>query len=263
MNKITQLSLAVEKGKRADAKALTQTLLDEGMKPLDIVEQGLVPGMSAIGEKFKNNEVFVPEMLIAARAMKECMVLLEPLLVAAGIKPKYTAVIGTVQGDLHDIGKNLVAMMLKGANFGVVDIGTNVPPEKFVATAKEQGAQVVCLSALLTTTMPAMRDAVAAIRSAGLGGLTILVGGLKPMCTDRAWLLAHGPPPPQGNLARNASIGRCATRSLPRTPATWKVLASHPCRTRHRHGFQARAREAAEDERHVWSWTHVLRAMTA
>ena len=177
MSNIAQLALAVEKGKRNDAKALTQALLDEGMKPLDIVEQALVPGMSAIGEKFKNNEVFVPEMLIAARAMKECMTLLEPLLVAAGIKPKYTAVIGTVQGDLHDIGKNLVAMMLKGANFGVVDLGTNVPPEKFVAAAREHSAQLVCLSALLTTTMPAMRDAVAAVRAAGLDGAKILIGG--------------------------------------------------------------------------------------
>ena len=177
MSNIAQLALAVEKGKRNDAKALTQTLLDEGMKPLDIVEQGLVPGMSAIGEKFKNNEVFVPEMLIAARAMKECMALLEPLLVAAGIKPKYTTVIGTVQGDLHDIGKNLVAMMLKGANFGVVDLGTNVPPEKFVAAAREHSAQLVCFSALLTTTMPAMRDAVAAVRAAGLDGVKILIGG--------------------------------------------------------------------------------------
>ena len=96
--------------------------------------------MSAIGEKFKNNEVFVPEMLIAARAMKECMAILEPLLADAGIKPKYTAVIGTVQGDLHDIGKNLVAMMLKGANFGIVDLGTNVAPEKFVAAAQEHKA---------------------------------------------------------------------------------------------------------------------------
>lgn len=177
MSNFANLSLAIEKGKRADAKALAQALLDEGVKPLDIVEKGLVPGMSAIGEKFKNNEVFVPEMLIAARAMKETMVLLEPLLAAAGVKPKYTAVIGTVQGDLHDIGKNLVAMMLKGANFGIVDIGTNVAPEKFVAAAKEHGAQIVCLSALLTTTMPAMRDTVVAIRAAGLDGVKILVGG--------------------------------------------------------------------------------------
>ena len=175
--------LAVEAGKRNDAKLITQTLLEQGIKPLEIVEQGLVPGMSAIGEKFKNNEVFVPEMLIAARAMKECMAILEPLLADAGIKPKYTAVIGTVQGDLHDIGKNLVAMMLKGANFGIVDLGTNVPPEKFVAAAQEHNAQLVCLSALLTTTMPAMRTTVQAVRDAGLAAVKVLVGG-APVTQD-------------------------------------------------------------------------------
>jgi len=185
MSNITNLTLAVEKGKRNDVKALTQTLLDEGMQPLDIVEKGLVPGMSSIGEKFKNNEVFVPEMLIAARAMKEAMGLLEPLLAKAGIKPKYTVVIGTVQGDLHDIGKNLVAMMLKGANFGVVDVGTNVPPEKFVAAVKESGAAILALSALLTTTMPAMKTAVEAIRSAGLKDLKIMIGG-APVTQDFA-----------------------------------------------------------------------------
>jgi 5-methyltetrahydrofolate--homocysteine methyltransferase len=185
MTNIADLSLAVEKGKRNDAKALTQALLDEGMKPLDIVERALVPGMSAIGEKFKNNEVFVPEMLIAARAMKEAMGLLEPLLAQAGIKPKYTVVIGTVQGDLHDIGKNLVAMMLKGANFGIVDVGTNVPPEKFVAAVKENNASVLALSALLTTTMPAMRTAVEAARAAGLTDLKIMVGG-APVTQDFA-----------------------------------------------------------------------------
>lgn len=177
MSTYTELSTAVEGGKRNDAKLITQALLDAGNKPLDIVENGLVPGMSAIGEKFKNNEVFVPEMLIAARAMKECMGLLEPLLAAAGIKPKYTAVIGTVQGDLHDIGKNLVAMMLKGANFGIVDLGTNVPPEKFVVAAKEHNAKLICLSALLTTTMPAMQSTVRAIREAGLADAKVMVGG--------------------------------------------------------------------------------------
>lgn len=192
MSTLESLSLAVEKGKRNDAKQLTQALLDEGMKPLDIVEKALVPGMSAIGEKFKNNEVFVPEMLIAARAMKEAMLLLEPLLVAAGIKPKHTVVIGTVQGDLHDIGKNLVAMMLKGANFGVVDLGTNVPPEKFVAAIKEHNAAVLALSALLTTTMPAMRTAVETVRAAGLGEVKIMVGG-APVTQDFANEIgAHG-----------------------------------------------------------------------
>ncbi|MEI6655373.1 MAG: corrinoid protein [Verrucomicrobiota bacterium] len=177
MSTLSELSLAVEGGKRNDAKLITQTLLEQGLKPLDIVEQGLVPGMASIGEKFKNNEVFVPEMLIAARAMKECMSVLEPLLAEAGIKPKFTAVIGTVQGDLHDIGKNLVAMMLKGANFGIVDLGTNVPPEKFVAAAQEHNAQLICLSALLTTTMPAMKLTVQAVRDAGLTSAKIMIGG--------------------------------------------------------------------------------------
>ena len=185
MSNLANLSLAVEKGKRNDAKQLTQTLLDEGMKPLDIVEKGLVPGMSAIGEKFKNNEVFVPEMLIAARAMKESMTLLDPLLTKAGIKPKHNVVIGTVQGDLHDIGKNLVAMMLKGANFGIVDLGTNVSHDKFAAAVKEHNASILCLSALLTTTMPSIKDAIQAVRGAGLKDVKIMVGG-APVTQDFA-----------------------------------------------------------------------------
>jgi 5-methyltetrahydrofolate--homocysteine methyltransferase len=170
------LSIAVEKGQRAEARQLTQALLDAGTRPLDIVEQGLVPGMTAIGEKFRCNEVFVPEMLVAAGAMKECMKLLEPLLAKGGIKPKHTVVLGTVQGDLHDIGKNLVAMMWRGANIHVVDLGTNVRPARFVEAVREHGAQAVGLSALLTTTMPAMKTAVDALRSADLP-VKIIVGG--------------------------------------------------------------------------------------
>ena len=185
MSNLEDLSLAVEKGNRTEAKRLTQILLDAGMPPLEIVETGLVPAMASVGEKFKNNQVFVPEMLIAARAMKEAMGMLEPLLLKAGIKPKFTAVIGTVQGDLHDIGKNLVAMMLKGANFNVVDVGTNVPPEKFVAAAKEHNAQLVGLSALLTTTMPAMRTTVDAFRAAGMNLVKIMIGG-APITQDFA-----------------------------------------------------------------------------
>ena len=185
MSNLEDLSLAVEKGNRTEAKRLTQVLLDAGMPPLEIVETGLVPAMASVGEKFKNNQVFVPEMLIAARAMKEAMGMLEPLLLKAGIKPKFTAVIGTVQGDLHDIGKNLVAMMLKGANFNVVDVGTNVPPEKFVAAAKEHNAQLVGLSALLTTTMPAMRTTVDAFRAAGMNLVKIMIGG-APITQDFA-----------------------------------------------------------------------------
>jgi 5-methyltetrahydrofolate--homocysteine methyltransferase len=185
MSQFKNLSELIEKGNRNEAKRITQELLNAGVPPLKIVEEGLVPGMAAIGEKFKNNQVFVPEMLIAARAMKECMAFLEPLLVNAGIKPKYTAIIGTVQGDLHDIGKNLVAMMWKGANFAVVDLGTNVPAEKFAAAAKEHNADVVGLSALLTTTMPAMKSTVAALKQAGLTNVKVLIGG-APITADFA-----------------------------------------------------------------------------
>ncbi len=177
MSDLLALSEAVEKGNRKEAVRLTQVLLDVGTKPQVIIDEALVVGMSNIGEKFKNNQVFVPEVLIAARAMKETMAILEPLLVKAGIKPKYTAVIGTVQGDLHDIGKNLVAMMWRGANFGVVDLGTNVSPDKFVAAARDNRAHVVGLSALLTTTMPSMKTTVDALRGAGLKNVKVIIGG--------------------------------------------------------------------------------------
>ena len=177
MSELQKLTEAVEKGNRNEATRLVRSLLDVGMAPLDIVEKALVPAMGIVGEKFKVSQIFVPEMLIAARAMKECMAILEPLLVKAGIKPKYTAVIGTVQGDLHDIGKNLVAMMWKGANIAVVDLGTNVTPEKFVAAVREHGAQIVGLSALLTTTMPAMKTTVKELRAAGMNAVKVVIGG--------------------------------------------------------------------------------------
>ncbi|MCC7348939.1 MAG: cobalamin-dependent protein [Phycisphaerales bacterium] len=177
MAEFQTLADVVSKGNRAEAKRLTQSMIDAGVAPSDVLDNGLIPGMTIIGNKFKNNEAFVPEMLIAARAMKEAMTILEPLLVGAGIKPKYTAVIGTVQGDLHDIGKNLVALMWKGANIGVVDLGTNVPPAKFVAAAKEHNAQIVGLSALLTTTMTAMQATIQAIRDAGLPDVKVMIGG--------------------------------------------------------------------------------------
>jgi len=176
MTTLELLSEAVAAGKSKDAKALTQRALDEGAKPVDIVDKALVPAMAAVGEKFKNNEIFVPEMLVAARAMKEAMSLLEPRLVAAGITPKYTALIGTVQGDLHDIGKNLVVVMWRAAGLRVVDLGANVPSARFVAAINEQRPQLVGLSALLTTTMPAMVETVRAIR-AGCPPVKIMVGG--------------------------------------------------------------------------------------
>ena len=177
MTTLEELSQAVSSGRSKDAKALTQRALDEGSRPGDIVDRALVPAMASVGDKFKNNEIFVPEMLVAARAMKEAMNLLEPRLIAAGITPKFTAIIGTVQGDLHDIGKNLVAIMWKSANFRVVDLGTNVPAAKFVAAIQEHRPQLVGLSALLTTTMPAMVETVRAIRASGCPPVKIMVGG--------------------------------------------------------------------------------------
>jgi 5-methyltetrahydrofolate--homocysteine methyltransferase len=177
MPSYSDLSDAVAAGKRADTIRITQELLAAGTLPQAIVEQGLVPGMATVGERFRRNEIFVPEMLIAARAMKEALKILEPLLVAAGIKPKYTAIIGTAQGDLHDIGKNLVAMMWRGANFNVIDLGTNVSADRYVAAAREHQAHIVGISALLTTTMPAMKEAVATLRAAGLAGVKIVIGG--------------------------------------------------------------------------------------
>ena len=176
MSDLGLLTEAIKKGNRAEATKQTSAALADGKQPQEVLD-ALVMGMDDVGKRFKANQIFVPEVLIAARAMKESMAILEPKLVAAGYKPVATAVIGTVQGDLHDIGKNLVAMMWKGANFQVVDLGTNVPPDKFVAAANEHKAQVVGLSALLTTTMPAMKTTVEALRNAGLNGVKVVIGG--------------------------------------------------------------------------------------
>jgi len=170
------LTQAVIAGRRKDIPDLVKQCLDAGEDAKSIVEDRLVPGMMIIGEKFKKNEIFVPEMLVAARAMKEALKILEPMLAAAGVRPEHTAVIGTVEGDLHDIGKNLVAMMWKGANMEVVDLGVNVPPAKFVEAIKQHNAHLAGLSSLLTTTMPAMRTTVKAIREAGLT-VKVLIGG--------------------------------------------------------------------------------------
>ncbi|MCA1946711.1 MAG: corrinoid protein [Armatimonadetes bacterium] len=176
MADLKALSESIVNGKRDVATQITEQALNEGVDPKEILD-ALVAGMDEIGGKFQRNEVFVPEMLIAARAMKEAMAKLEPVLIASGIRPEYTAVIGTVQGDLHDIGKNLVAMMWKGANFNVVDLGTNVSPERFAQAAKEHNAHLVGLSALLTTTMPAMKTTVEKLREAGLTNVKVMIGG--------------------------------------------------------------------------------------
>ena len=176
MPDLNQLSEAIKTGKRDDAVALTREAIEANTSPEEILD-AMVSAMDDVGQRFQCNEIFVPEMLIAARAMKEAMAELEPQLVAAGIQPVAKAVIGTVAGDLHDIGKNLVAMMWKGANFEVIDLGTNVAPEKFVQAVQEHDAQMVGLSALLTTTMPAMKTTIDAIRAAGLDTTKVMIGG--------------------------------------------------------------------------------------
>jgi 5-methyltetrahydrofolate--homocysteine methyltransferase len=206
MTIIEQLSQAVIAGKSKDARAFTQQAIDEGLKPGYIVDTALVPAMAIVGNKFKNNLIFVPEMLVAARAMKEAMTLMEPLLVAAGITPKYTAVIGTVQGDLHDIGKNLVAVMWRGANFRVIDLGTNVPAAKFTAAIKEHKPQLVGLSALLTTTMPAMVETVRTIRAAGIAPVKIMVGGAPINQAFAEEIGADGYSPDAGSAVDRAKL---------------------------------------------------------
>jgi len=176
MSNIEDLRTAVISGKRRDAKVITTALLEEGIAPERLLEDALIPAMTVVGDKFKRNEVFVPEMLVSARAMKESMKLIEPKLIEAGIKPKYKAVIGTVEGDLHDIGKNLVATMWKGAGFDVIDLGVKVTPSAFVDAIEPHEPHIVGLSALLTTTMPAMRETVAAVKATGKN-FKIVIGG--------------------------------------------------------------------------------------
>lgn len=176
MADLALLTAAVMKGDRTNAVAITKEAL-AAQQPVRQILDATVAAMDEVGRKFQCSELFIPDMLIASRAMKEVMAQLEPHLVKAGIHPELTAVIGTVKGDQHDIGKNLVAMMWRGANFAVVDLGTCVPPEKFVNAAREHKAKVVGLSALLTTTMPAMKETVAALKSADLPGVRVVVGG--------------------------------------------------------------------------------------
>ncbi len=166
------------KGRAPEVKEHVQAALDQGASPEEVLNKGLVAGMAVIGERFKKNEVYVPEVLIAARAMHAGLDILKPKLAEGGIEPKGTVCVGTVKGDLHDIGKNLVCMMLEGAGYRVVDLGVNVETEKFIAAAQESKASLVGMSALLTTTMGSMKTVVDAFKEAGLQGkVKIMIGG--------------------------------------------------------------------------------------
>lgn len=175
---LNQLSLYVQKGNAAKAKETVSEALRQNVSPTEILNTGLIDAMAVVGEKFKNNEMYVPEMLMAAKAMNAGMQVLEPILTATGVKPIGRAVIGTVKGDLHDIGKNLVRMMLKGAGIEMFDLGIDVPAQAFLDKAREVEADMVCLSALLTTTMPYMDTVVKEFEKAGVRDqFTFVIGG--------------------------------------------------------------------------------------
>ena len=175
---LKEIAELLESGKSKATKELVQKAIDEGVDPQDILKEGLLGGMSSIGEKFKKNEVFVPEVLMAARAMNQSIELLKPLLAEAGVESVGKVCIGTVQGDLHDIGKNLVRMMMEGKGLKVIDLGVDVPVEKFLDAARENDAKLICCSALLTTTMGEMRSVVEAVEASELKGkVSIMIGG--------------------------------------------------------------------------------------
>jgi len=172
------LAEAIINGQRDKARELTQKAIAEKVPAKKIIDEGLIAGMDVVGAKFKNNEFYVPEVLIAARAMHTSMDLLKPLIAESGIEPVGRAVIGTVKGDLHDIGKNLVAMMLEGAGFEVGDLGVDVKPEQFLQAAQDRGSKLVCLSALLTTTMPGMKEVIETLQKAGMRAkVKVMIGG--------------------------------------------------------------------------------------
>jgi 5-methyltetrahydrofolate--homocysteine methyltransferase len=191
MADLQALSAAIGAGDRTTAVRLTGAAIDEGVSPQTILDS-MTAAMAVVGARFSANEIYVPEMLISARAMKESAALLEPVLVKAGIHPEATAIVGTVKGDLHDIGKNLVAMMWRGANIKVIDLGTDVPAQSFVDAAREHGATIIGISALLTTTMMGMKDVVTAIRASDLPDVKIVVGGAPVTAEFAAQIGADG-----------------------------------------------------------------------
>ncbi|MCL2631541.1 MAG: B12-binding domain-containing protein [Coriobacteriia bacterium] len=202
---LDDISAAVQAGKRKDVEELVQKAIDEGQSASDILNGGLLAAMEIIGPKFKNNEIFVPEVLVAARAMNAGTALLKPLLVDSGIKPIGKAVIGTVKGDMHDIGKNLVRMMIEGANVDITDLGVDVAPEVFADYVKDNpDLDLVCLSALLTTTLPSLAECVKAVQETG-APVKILIGG-APVTQELADELGvQGYAPDAGSAAAKAT----------------------------------------------------------
>ncbi len=206
MPDLSTLREAVIVGDAAAAVSAARKALDEGINPVDLVAQGIGPAMGEVGRLFEEGEYFVPELLISARATKEIFQLIRPILAQTGAKPKGRIVLGTVQGDLHDIGKNLVAAMLEGDGFEVTDLGVDVPPEKIINAVKDNQAQIVGLSALLTTTLPAMKTAIEAMRAAGIGSdVKIMVGGA---CVTKNYAEAIGADGYGENASASVDVAR-------------------------------------------------------
>jgi corrinoid protein of di/trimethylamine methyltransferase len=178
MSKIAEVKQKVEAGKLREIEAIVQEALDAGDDPMAILNEGMIAAMGVVGAKFQKGDIFVPEMLIAAKTMKKGVEVLKPKLAAGATTSLGTCVIGTVHGDLHDIGKNLVSLMIESAGFKVIDLGVDVPVATFIGTIKENpDTKIVALSALLTTTMPAMKETAEAIKASGLSGFKVIVGG--------------------------------------------------------------------------------------
>jgi 5-methyltetrahydrofolate--homocysteine methyltransferase len=208
MTDLNELTAAVVDGDRAAAASLTQEALDDGGAPTTILD-AMALAMGEVGDRFQCGEMFVPEMLNSARAMKAGTELLEPVLLAAGVKPEHRALVGTVQGDVHDIGKNLVAMMWRSSGLEVFDLGVNVPPARFVEAAIEHDVEIIGVSALLTTTMPNMRGVIEAVRAANLP-VKVVVGGAPVSAEFAVQIGADGFAPDAGaavDLARGLLAG--------------------------------------------------------
>jgi corrinoid protein of di/trimethylamine methyltransferase len=210
MSLLSDMSEMLQKGKSKETAELVQKALDEGMDAQDILNNGLMPGMDVIGERFKNNDIFIPEVLIAARAMAAGTDVLRPLLAASDVKDKGTVVIGTIKDDLHDIGKNLVAMMMESKGLKVINLGNNVPPEKYIEAAIEHNADIIACSALLTTTMVQMKEVVSLLAESSLAGKTkVMIGGAPVNQAYCDTIGAHGFAP-DATLAAEKAVALCA-----------------------------------------------------
>lgn len=208
MDKFAEIQEHVINGQQEQVRTLTQQMLNEGLSPKEILQDGLIPGMTVVGQRFRDGEYFIPEMLLSARALNAGLDLLKPLLENSDFEPIAKVVVGTVKGDIHDIGKNLVGIMLRGGGFEVIDAGVDVPPARFIELVRETGAQLVGLSALLTTTMPAIKETIDAFVAAGVrDGVKIMVGGAP---VTEAWAQEIG----ADGFARNSSLAVDVARGL-------------------------------------------------